>query len=223
MPQGVRLYDSARSLHYDKPRLRGRLHLVWFTASLVAGPWLVLASEGITAHVALTVYACGLSGLFGVSAAYHCGTWTTAAGLVWQRVDHVMIFVLIAASATPVYLLGTPAPFGVICCAVTWGATVVAILVHLAWMHAPAALVGGVFIGLGSTAGAALPAVWLGEGVVPAVLIVVGGVLYAAGAVFYHRRRLDPWPTVFGYHEVFHAFVCAGATCHFVAIAAFLR
>lgn len=221
-PLTARLYDSGRALHYVKPRWRGRLHLAWFALSLVAGPWLVLTTDSTTARVALSVYAVGLTALFGVSATYHCGTWSSAAARIWQRWDHAMIFVLIAASATPVYLLGTPVPFGPICLAVTWTVTLAAIGIHLAWMHAPATLVGGAFIGLGSSAGVAVPAIWLREGVAPAVLIVVGGVLYATGAVLYHHRRPDPSPAVFGYHEVFHAFVCAGATCHFVAIAGFL-
>ena len=217
------LFDSTRAVHYVKPRWRGRSHLVWFVLSLVAGPCLVLAADGATARVATTVYAVGLSALFGVSAVYHCGTWSAAASRVWQRWDHAMIFVLIAASATPVYLLGTPEPYGVIGVAATWAVTLAAIGVHLAWMHAPAALVGGFFIALGSSAGIAVPAIWMREGVAPALLIVAGGVLYATGAVLYGQRRPDPSPLVFGYHEVFHVFVCAGATCHFVAIAVFLR
>ncbi len=217
------LYDAGRSLHYAKPRWRGRLHLAWFAMLLVAGPWLVLSAPDSRSRWALAVYAVGVAGLFGVSALYHCGTWSVAAGRVLQRWDHVMIFVLIAATGTPVFLLGTPAPFGLICLGVTWAITVVVIIVHLAWMHAPEAVVGGTFIGLGSSAAVAVPALWVASGVIAVVLVVVGGVLYASGALLYHWRRPDPWPATFGYHEVFHALVCAGATCHFLAIAIFLR
>ena len=71
-------------------------------------------------------------------------------------------------------------------------------------------------------AGLALPRVWARAGVAPTVLLLTGGLLYTAGALAYHRRRPDPLPSVFGYHEVFHAFVCAAATCQFVAIAVFI-
>ncbi|MGY2082474.1 hemolysin III family protein [Blastococcus sp. SYSU DS0539] len=74
-------------------------------------------------------------------------------------------------------------------------------------------------MGLGAVSALALPAMWTGVGVAPAILVIVGGLLYLTGAIAYHRRRPDPHPSVFGYHEVFHALVCAAATCHYAAIA----
>ncbi|WP_409331569.1 hemolysin III family protein [Trujillonella humicola] len=97
--------------------------------------------------------------------------------------------------------------------------TAVATGVHMVRTRAPEWLVGGVFIGLGAAAGLALPALWRNAGTAPAVLVVLGGLLYIAGAVVFHRRRPDPYPSVFGYHEVFRALVCAAATCHVAAIA----
>jgi hemolysin III len=90
-------------------------------------------------------------------------------------------------------------------------------------MGAPELLVGGTFIGLGWVAGLALPEVWIHAGVAPAALMLAGGLLYMVGAFSYHRRRPDPYPSVFGYHEVFHVYVCAAATCQYVAIALFIR
>jgi hemolysin III len=89
-------------------------------------------------------------------------------------------------------------------------------------MCTPELLAGALFVGLGWLAGLALPWVWAHAGVAPALLILTGGLLYTAGALSYHRRQPDPFPSVFGYHEVFHAFVCAAATCQFVAIAVFI-
>jgi hemolysin III len=86
-------------------------------------------------------------------------------------------------------------------------------------MSAPEALVGATFIGLGSLAGLALPGVWIKAGVVPGTLMLAGGLIYIAGALSYHQRRPDPSPAVFGFHEVFHACVCAAATCQYAAIA----
>jgi hemolysin III len=130
-----------------------------------------------------------------------------------------MIFLLIAGTASPVFLLAVPGTAGLVCLVVLWSLTAIGIAGHLARMKAPEWLVGGVFIGLGIASAFSVPALWISSGVAPAVLVIAGGVLYITGAVAFHRRSPDPHPSVFGYHEVFHAFVCAAATCHFVAIA----
>jgi hemolysin III len=100
-----------------------------------------------------------------------------------------------------------------------WAQALTAAGIHMAWMSAPELVVGATFVGLGWVAGLALPGVWLHAGVAAGVLMLAGGVLYTAGALSYHRRWPDPYPSVFGYHEVFHAYVCAAATCQYVAIA----
>jgi hemolysin III len=212
-------YDSRRGVHYTKPLMRGWLHLLWFGASLVAGTLLQVATHGVRQVVGVAVYAGCLSGLFGVSALYHRGTWGPVASRILQRADHVMISLLIAGTATPVFLLAVPGTYGLVCLILLWSLTAVVIGTHSARMNAPEWLVGGAFIGLGVLNVLAVPALWTNVGVAAAILVVVGGLLYITGAVAYHRRRPDPFPSVFGYHEVFHAFVCAGATCHYVAIA----
>jgi hemolysin III len=219
IPASTLLYDSHRDVHYAKPLWRGWLHLVWFQASLVAGPLLLLAAQGVTHLIGVAIYAASLSGLFGVSALYHRGNWGPAASRVLQRADHVMIFLLIAGTASPVFLLAVPGTYGLVCLIVLWSLTALGIAGHLARMRAPEWLVGGVFIGLGAANALAIPALWINAGIAPAILVIVGGLLYITGAVAFHRRRPDPHPSVFGYHEVFHALVCAAATCHFVAIA----
>jgi len=211
-------YDSRRGLLYPKPLLRGWLHVLWFEASLVAGTLLAVATEGVRQVVAVTVYAGCLSGLFGVSALYHRGNWGPIARGILQRADHVMIFLFIAGTATPVFLLAVPGTYGLVCLTALWVLTAVGIGTHLARMNASERLVGGAFIGLGAVSALAVPALWTNGGVLAATLVIAGGLLHLAGALAYHRR-LDPFPRVFGYHEVFHAFVCAGATCHFIAIA----
>lgn len=219
IPSSALLYDSRRDVHYAKPLWRGWLHLVWFGASLIAGPLLLLATKGATHLVGVAIYVACLSGLFGVSALYHRGNWGPVAMRALQRADHVMIFLLIAGTASPVFLLAAPGEYGLVCLIVLWSLTAIAISAHLLNMKAPEWLVGGVFIGLGAANALALPALWTNSGVAPAVLVIAGGLLYVTGAVAYHRRRPDPAPSVFGYHEVFHAFVCAAAVCHYMAIA----
>ncbi|MGI8882090.1 MAG: PAQR family membrane homeostasis protein TrhA [Jatrophihabitans sp.] len=216
-PPTAGLYDSARDLFYAKPVLRGWMHLLWFEASLVVGTLLITASRGAVEISAVAVYVASVSCLFGVSALYHRGTWSPRNSMILQRLDHTMIFFLIAGTATPAFLIagGT---YGVVCMIVLSTLTVTATVIHLAWMSAPEKLVGTTFLALGWLAGMAIPAVWINAGVAPAVLMLTGGLLYTAGAISYHRRRPDPLPAVFGYHEVFHAFVCVAAACEYVAV-----
>jgi len=218
LPAGA-LYDARRDLHYAKPVWRGWLHLLWFGASLIACPVLVARAHGAWPRIALAIYAFSVIGLFGVSGMYHRGRWMPAWNRRLQRLDHLMIFLLIAGTATPVFLIAARGAFGLTCLIVMWMLTLAAAGLHLAWMHAPERLVGATFVCLGSLAAVALPAVWMHAGAGPGALIVTGGLLYIAGAVSYHRRWPDPSPAVFGYHEVFHAFVCSAAACQYLAIA----
>ena len=216
------LYDSRRRIYYQKPLLRGWLHALWFVASLVFGTLLLAGAHGATRITATAIYAASVSALFGVSALYHRGTWTTAWSRRLQRMDHAMIFFLIAGTATPAFLLATRGTFGWVCLIVLWALTLTATAIHLTWMHAPELLVGATFVGLGWAAALALPGVWIHAGITSGALMLAGGLLYTIGAASYHRRRPDPYPSVFGYHEVFHAYVCAAATCQFIAIALFV-
>jgi len=215
-------YDSQRQLLYAKPVLRGWLHLVSFEVSLVVGTLLVAHAGGATRTAAAAIYATTVSGLLGTSALYHRGDWRPAAHRRLQRLDHVMIFLLIAGTSTPIFLLVTPGAVGIALLSVMWALIVLAMVTHLVWMDAPEVLVGATFIGLGCVGGAALPFVWTRVGVAAFVLMLAGGLLYILGAVLYHRRRPDPVPTVFGFHEVFHAFVSVAAAAHYVAIALFI-
>jgi hemolysin III len=205
-----------------KPLLRGWLHLVSFEASLVLGTLALAHVHGGIRITAVAVFAASVSAMFGASALYHRGNWAAAWHRRLQRLDHAMIFLLIAGTATPAFLLavhGTARVAGLI---ITWALTLTAAAIHMAWMNAPERLVGGIFIGLGWIAGLALPGVWLHSGATAGSLMLAGGLLYVAGAVSYHRRWPDPCPAVFGFHEVFHVYVCAAAACQYTAIALFI-
>ena len=217
-----RLYDAQRDVHYVKPRLRGWLHLVWFEVSLVVGTLLLTHTHGPSRLTAVAIYTGTVSTLFGTSALYHLGNWSPTWRGRLQRLDHLTIFFLIAGTATPAFLIAAPGAYGLSCLAVMWALTLTATTIHLAWMHAPEPLVGATFLALGWMACLALPPIWIHAGIAPAVLMVAGGLLYTAGALSYHRRRPDPVPAVFGYHEVFHAYICAAATLHYIAIALFI-
>ena len=217
------LYDARRDAYYTKPVLRGWLHLLWFEVSLVLGTLLLARTDGAARVTASAIYATSVSGRFGISALYHRGNWGDAWRQRLQRLDHAMIFFLIAGTATPAFLLATRGAFRLVCLSVLWALTLAAAAIHLAWMSAPELVVGATFVGLGWVAGLALPGVWIHAGAAPGALMLAGGLLYTAGALSYHRRRPDPYPSVFGYHEVFHACVCAAAACQFVAITLFVN
>ncbi len=221
-PAAEALYDARRGAYYTKPVLRGWLHLLWFEVSLVFGTLLLARTHGAARITAVAIYAASVSGMFGISALYHRGNWSDAWRQRLQRLDHAMIFFLIAGTATPAFLLAGRGTFGMVCLIVMWTVTLTAGSLRMVWMNAPELVAGATFVGLGWIAGLALPEVWAHTGVAPAVLMLAGGVLYTAGALSYHRRWPDPIPSVFGYHEVFHAYVCAAATCQYIAIALFI-
>jgi hemolysin III len=205
-----------------KPLLRGWLHLICFEASLVLGTLALASAHGGVRIMAMAVFAASVSAMFGVSALYHRGNWASTWHRRLQRLDHAMIFLLIAGTATPAFLIAAHGVARVAALITIWALTLTAAAIHMAWMNAPELLVGGTFVGLGWVAGLALPGVWLHSGAAAGALMLAGGVLYTAGALSYHRRWPDPWPAVFGYHEVFHIYVCAAAACQYAAIALFI-
>jgi len=216
---GSALYDARRGVYYTKPLLRGWLHLLWFEASLVLGTLLLVRAHGAAQTTAVAIYVASVSALFGSSALYHCGTWTDAWRRRLQRLDHAMIFFLIAGTATPAFVLAMRGAPGLVCLIVIWSLALTAAAIHMTWMNRPERLVGGTFLALGWLGALALPEVWIHAGAAPGALMLAGGVLYTAGAISYHRRWPDPYPSIFGYHEVFHVYVCAAATCQYIAVA----
>src|ERR1035441_6242199 len=154
--------DVRRQVSPAKPLLRGWLHLGWFEASLVLGTLTLARAHGAVRVAALAIFAVSVSAMFGVSALYHRGDWTETWRRRLQRLDHAMIFLLIAGTATPAFLLATRGVFRISCLIVVWALTLTAGAIHMAWMGAPEFLVGSTFVGLGWVGGVALPPGWLG-------------------------------------------------------------
>jgi hemolysin III len=204
-----------------KPRLRGVFHQYAFFVSLASGALLVLLAATTRASVAAAVYAASVSALFGVSALYHRVTWTGPARRRMRRLDHAMIFLLIAGTYTPVGLLVLKGSLATVVLAVVWGGAVAGIVLELVWTRAPRWLGGTVYLALGWVAVVAMPQLFARLGMAGGLLIVAGGLIYSAGAAVYGLRRPDPVPAVFGYHEVFHLLVIAGVVAHFLAISLF--
>ena len=165
------------------------------------------------------VYAVSLSALFGVSALYHEVTWSTPARRWMRRLDHSMIFLLIAGTYTPFGVLVLPGTLARVVLGVVWGGALLGMALNLVWIDAPKWLSAIVYIALGWVAVVAFPALVSQLGVTATGLIALGGVLYSAGAAVYALRRPDPAPAVFGYHEVFHALVIAAAVAHYAVVA----
>jgi hemolysin III len=198
-----------------KPRWRGRIHQVAFFVSIPAGIALVVLAEGWAARVAALIYACSLTAVFGSSAAYHRGRWSPRALRRMKRLDHSMIFVLIAGSYTPVALLVLHGPWQVVLLSVVWTLAAVGIMLKLVRIDGFSVLTATLYMVMGWISLVAFPQMLH---VMPApalVLTVVGGLLYTAGAIVFATKRPDPSPSVFGYHEVWHAFIVAAAMCHF--------
>jgi hemolysin III len=204
-----------------KPRLRGVFHQYAFFVSLATGALLVLLAATARASVAAAIYAASVSALFGVSALYHRVTWNGPARRRMRRLDHAMIFLLIAGTYTPVGLLVLKGSLATVVLAVVWGGAVAGIVLELVWTQAPRWLGGTVYLALGWVAVVAMPQLFARLGMAGGLLIVAGGLIYSAGAAVYGLRRPDPVPAVFGYHEVFHLLVIAGVVAHFLAISLF--
>ncbi len=151
------LHDARRNLAYAKPLLRGWLHLLWFEASLVVGTLALMRAHGAVQLTVIAIYAATVTGMFGTSALYHRGNWQLCWSRRLQRADHAMIFLLIAGTATPAFVLAAPSPYGVVCVVTLWALTLAAILTRMLWMSAPEKLAGTIFLALGWTAGLAIP------------------------------------------------------------------
>ncbi len=175
-------------------------------------------ASGARARAGALVYAISLVTLLSVSAAYHRRNWSDKVRAVWRRLDHSAIFLLIAGTYTPLsFLLGSR--LGWIFLGIVWAGALLGIVMSVAWVRAPKALVAAVCVLLGWAALPLLPALKAALGTGAVVLLAAGGVVYSLGAAVYALRRPDPFPNVFGYHEIFHALVIAAAVCHFAAVA----
>jgi hemolysin III len=203
-----------------KPRLRGVLHQWACACSVPLGLVLVIAAGTTLARIALSVYALSLMGLFGASALYHRINWRSVTTREWmRRLDHSMIFVLIAGSYTPFAVLVLHGPLAIAILVGVWAGTLLGFVINLLWSDAPRWLHALLYVMLGWVAVAALPQLAGAIGVGGMILLGLGGVLYTLGAVVYAVKRPDPVPAVFGYHEVFHTLVIAAAALQCAVIA----
>jgi hemolysin III len=189
--------------------------------AFAAGAALVVWAPDGRATAACAVYGAALAGLLGTSALYHRVTWRPRVRVWLRRLDHSMIFVLIAGTYTPFAVLVLEGPLSVVVLAGVWGGAASGIVMSLGWTGAPAWATAAACVALGWFALIALPQIVDRVGPGALALLTAGGIAYTAGAVVYARRWPNPCPATFGYHEIFHVLVVVAAAAHFVAIAAF--
>lgn len=178
------------------------------------------AGRSTQAGVSCAVYVAGIALMLATSAVYHRVPWQSAAGRArWRRLDHATIFALIGGTYTPVTVLTLDGTLRTVVLVVVWSGCLLGVLINLVWITAPRGLIVGVYLAVSWVIVPVMAQIADRLGGVPVALILLGGVLYTTGALCYARRRPNPVPGVFGYHEVFHAFVLAALAAHFAAIA----
>ena len=213
---------AAEQIAKVKPRLRGVSHEYAFFVSLFLGAGLIIAAKGAEARMGIAVYAVSLSALFGVSALYHRVDWQRPEVRRWmRRLDHAMIFFLIAGTVTPFAVLVMEPPLATALLIAVWAGALAGTIVELVWIDHPKWVAAIVYIAVGMIGALGFPAIIAEAGITAGILIAFGGALYATGAIIYALQRPDPSPAVFGYHEIFHVLVIAAAAAHFAAIALF--
>lgn len=200
-----------------KPLLRGWSHAVAALAALLATVALFRSSDDRARALSMLVFGISMVELYAVSAIYHIGRWRPATYRVLRALDHSNIFVLIAGTYTPICFNVLDGSLRVTMLAVMWSLALLGIALAVL-ARIPRWLAAALYVGMGWVGVVTLPRFadllpWQ-----PIALIVLGGVLYTIGAVIYARRRPDPYPRVFGFHEVFHLFVIGGSVAFAVAI-----
>lgn len=201
--------------------MRGWLHVYAFFVAVISGIVLVslaATQPGPAPVISCAIYSLTVCGLFGTSALYHRRVWSPLGYKIMRRLDHSMIFVFIAGTYTPFCVLLLARPTAVLLLTIVWAGALGGVAMKVVWPHAPRWLSAPLYIALGWVAVVVLPDILRTGGVTALVLLTVGGVAYSVGAVFYALRRPNPWPTVFGHHEFFHACTLVAAICHHIAV-----
>jgi len=212
----------AGRLNERRPLLRGYFHVAAALAAVVGCVVLVLLADSPRAYVGGGIFAVSLIALYTISGTYHTINWGRRAHAVLKRLDHAMIFVLIAGTYTPFCLLVASDAWGLSILAIVWSIAAVGIVLKLVRPDAPRWLGVGLYMATGWVALVAATELTDWFALVPLLLLAGGGLLYSAGGVIYALRRPDPFPSVFGYHEVFHVLVIGGSVLHYSLIAGYL-
>jgi len=201
-----------------KPLARGYIHQAAFFIAIGACIILIAQSHGARALFSTIIYSLTLTLLYGVSALYHCPTWSRGKYLLLRRIDHAAIFALIAGSATPICLLGLKGESGLRFCSTLWAAAVIGMLIVIFWTDAPKWARAFLYVVIGWLAFPYFPEIKSSLGITDLWLLLMGGIIYTVGALVYALKRPNPFPRVFGYHEIFHILIVIASGFHFSVI-----
>jgi hemolysin III len=206
----------------ERPRFRGVSHRIAFFLTLPLAAVLALEVDTTAGRVAAIAFGTSVAAMFGASALYHTITWQDATRRWMRRLDHAGIYALIAGTYTPVGLLVLNGNWRLAVLGIVWIGAATAIALKFLWVDGPKWLSAAIGVALGWVAVVVFPQILDRVGVAGSLLVLAGGLAYTAGALVYALRRPDPLPTVFGYHEVFHALVIVAVACQYSAIAFFV-
>lgn len=217
-PSGPESAPAGSEIGPDRPRLRGWIHEVAFPIVVCAGLVLVAVAPTASERVAATVYTVTSGMLFGVSALYHRGRWQARGRRVLKRLDHANIYLLIAGTYTPVAVLALRGGARCTVLLVVWSGAAAGVAFRMLWVGAPRWLYTPLYVLLGWVVVLVMPQLFRGAGAAAFALIIAGGLLYSLGGLVYGLRRPDPWPRVYGFHEVFHTLTVAAYVAQYTAI-----
>jgi hemolysin III len=201
-----------------RPLWRGKTHAWAFFVAIPAAVLLIIAADGAAGTTGAAIYSASVLALFGTSAAYHCLAQSPRSRRVMQRLDHAMIYLLIAGTYVPLCLKAMPPAWGIPLLSVVGAMALLGVVLkvvlfeHLQWLSYALYLV------MGWTAIIAAPVLVDHLTGTQLALVVAGGVAYTAGFPVLMSQRPNPWPTTFGYHEIWHLFVVVAAVLHFAAV-----
>ena len=221
MPDHTDVFSAITGL--PRPRWRGLIHTWAFWLTIPAVVVLVAVADPIGARVGVLIFGVSLAALYGSSAAYHRLARTERSQRIMQRLDHSMIFVLIAGTYTPVCLLALPSTWAVPMLVVVWGFTVIGVMTKVTGTDRIMRISNSLYIVIGWLGVIALPVLLRTISPAALILLMLGGVLYTVGAVIFFLKRPDPNPAVFGYHEVWHSFTVLAGVSHFGMVALLLN
>ena len=207
-----------KAVAHLRHRLRGVHHQAFLPVFVAAAVVLIVLAGSALGRTAMALYGAGLAGCLGTSALYHRGRWAPATRALLGRIDHSMIFLLVAGTYTPVCLLVLRGWVAVVVLGIVWIGGALGAAMAMLWPRAPVWAEVGPYILVGWSAVLAFPQLAARMGWGGLTLLVVGGILYTAGAIIYGMQRPDPFPSVVGYHEIFHALVVLAAAAHCVAV-----
>jgi hemolysin III len=199
-----------------KPSWRGWIHAATFPVAIAAGVVLIVLAQGAPAKWASAVFMATSLLLFGNSALYHRFNWKPKTKAILKRIDHANILLLIAGTYTPIATLALPPQKGALLLILVWSGALLGILFRVFWIHAPRWLYVALYLALGWAAVMYIVDLFEANAAMM-VLVIIGGLLYTAGAVVYAVKRPNPWPGHFGFHEIFHVCTVLAFLCHWTA------